>query len=142
MSDTSVEIVRAGFEAWNEGGIEALLEYIHPQFEVTTPPDLAAEPDTYRGHDGVRRYFESFYDAMDRVSFEPHDYLPVGDLVVMPMTLRARGRATGIETEQSVVQVWEVKDGKVIRAEVFATLDEAMAAAQARLGAEAGEPAA
>ena len=45
---------------------------IHPEFEVTTPQSLASEPDTYRGHEGIRRYFDSFYEAMENVYFEGH----------------------------------------------------------------------
>ena len=130
MSEENLEVVRAGFEALNEGGVEALIPFIHPEFEATTPPELAAEPDTYRGHDGVRRYFASFYDAMDRVTFEAEDFIAVGDRVVVPMVLRARGRTTGIEVEQRVAQVWTLREGKAIGAEAFGTLDEALAAAR------------
>ena len=99
MSSRNVEIVRGGFEALNEGGVEALLPLVHPEFEMTTPPNLAAEPDTYRGPEGVRRYFDSFYDAMDEVRFEPGEFREVGGRVIAQSTLIARGRATGIEVE-------------------------------------------
>jgi hypothetical protein len=130
-ADENVEIMRAGMAAFEEGGVEALLTFVHPEFEMTTPANLAAEPDTYRGHDGMRRYFESFYDAMDEVSFAPSELIPAGDAVVVPMTLRARGRTTGIETEQAVVTTWWLRDGKAIRVDIFATFDEALEAAQA-----------
>lgn len=130
-ADENVEIMRAGMAAFEEGGVEALLAFVHPEFEMTTPANLAAEPDTYRGHDGMRRYFESFYDAMDEVSFAPSELIPAGDAVVVPMTLRARGRTTGIETEQAVVTTWWLRDGKAIRVDIFATFDEALEAAQA-----------
>ena len=106
------------------------MPFIHPEFEVTTPPGLAAEPDTYRGPDGIRRYFSSFYEAMDRVTFEADEFIAVGERVVVPVTLHTRGRTTGIETEQRIVQVWELRDEKAYRVEVYATLDEAMAAAR------------
>jgi ketosteroid isomerase-like protein len=130
MSATNVDLVRSGFETLGEAGVEGLLPFIHPEFEVTTPPGLAAEPDTYRGPEGVRRYFDSFYEAMDEVSFDAKDFIPVGERVVVPMTLRARGRTTGIVAEQDIVQIWELRGEKAIRVEVFATLDEAMAAAR------------
>jgi ketosteroid isomerase-like protein len=130
MAESNVDLVREGFEALNQGGVEALLPLIHAEFEVTTPPGLAAEPDTYRGPAGVRRYFESFYEAMDRVEFEPERFVAVGERVVVPMTLRARGRTTGIETAQQIVQVWELEDGKAIRVSVYATVEEAMQRAQ------------
>ena len=52
MSSRNVEIIRGGFEALSEGGVEALVPLIHPEFEMTTPANLAAEPDTYRGPEG------------------------------------------------------------------------------------------
>jgi ketosteroid isomerase-like protein len=134
MSESNADLVRRGFEAMREGDVDALLPFIHPDFEATTPPGLAAEPDTYRGAEGIRRYFDSFYDAMDRVNFEPEDFIQVGERVVVPLTLRARGRTTGIETAQEAVTIWDVKDGKAIRIEVYATLEEAMAAARSTAG--------
>jgi ketosteroid isomerase-like protein len=126
MSSQNVELVRAGFEALSEGDVEGLLPFIHPEFEVTTSPDLAAEPDTYRGHDGVRRYFDSFYDAMDEVRFEPRGFRDVGGRVIVPTTLCARGRTTGIETQQELVMVWSLREGQAIRVETYGTLNEAL----------------
>jgi ketosteroid isomerase-like protein len=103
---------------------------IHPEFEMTTPANLAAEPDTYRGPEGVRRYFDSFYDAMDEVRFEPREFREAGERVIAQSTVTARGRATGIEVKQRVVLVWTLRDEQVIRVEVYATLDEALEATQ------------
>ena len=74
--------------------------------------------------------YKIFYDAMDRVEFDAEDFIDVGDRVVVPIVLRARGRTTGIEVEQRLVGIWDVRDGKAIGTEVFATMDEAMAAAR------------
>ncbi|MGH2952210.1 MAG: nuclear transport factor 2 family protein [Solirubrobacterales bacterium] len=131
MASNDVDVVREGFEALEEGGYEALLPLISPEFEVTTPAELASEPDTYRGPDGVRRYFESFYDAMDEITFTAREYELVGDRVVVDFTLRARGRSTGIEAEQRGFQVWQVRDGKAVRLEVFADRERAYEAARA-----------
>jgi ketosteroid isomerase-like protein len=126
VTTDNTELVRTGFEALSEGGVDALLPLIHPEFELTTPPNLAAEPDTYRGPEGIRRYFDSFYDAMDEVHFEPREFRDAGGRVIVEATLTARGRATGIETQREVVMVWSVRDEQAIRVEVFATLDEAL----------------
>jgi ketosteroid isomerase-like protein len=131
MSSRNVELVRGGFETLRQGGVEALLPLVHPEFEMTTPANLAAEPDTYRGPEGIRRYFDSFYEAMDEVRFEPGELREVAGRVIAQSTLIARGRATGIEVTQEVALVWWLKDDKVIRLEVFATLDEALEATQA-----------
>jgi ketosteroid isomerase-like protein len=130
MAESNVELVRRGFAAMREGDPDALMPFIHPEFEVTTPGQLAAEPDTYRGPEGVRRYFDSFYEAMDRVGFEADEFIPVGDLVVVPSVLRTRGRSSGIESEQRVALVYELRDGLAFRIEVYPTVREAMEAAQ------------
>jgi len=70
VSGENLETVQRGFDAFNENGVEGILPLIHPDFEATTPPSLASEPDTYRGHDGVRRWFDSFYEVMDGIRWD------------------------------------------------------------------------
>jgi ketosteroid isomerase-like protein len=125
----NVEIVKRGFAAFDQGGVEALLEFIHEDFEASTPPGLASEPDTYVGHDGVRRYFDSFNEVMEDIRWESHSFREVGDKVVVEFTLYARGRSTGLEFGQPAVQVWTLRDGKGIGLELYPTLEEALAAA-------------
>ena len=134
MTETNLDLVRAGFEAFNESGVEGILRFIHPEFEASTPPELASEPDTYRGHDGVRRYFDSFYEAMDEIRWEAHSFQQAGERVIVEFTLHARGKSTGLEFGQDAVQVWEIRDGKAIGLKLYPTLEEARAAAAAGEG--------
>jgi ketosteroid isomerase-like protein len=130
VSNDNLEIVQRGFEAFNNGGVEGILPVIHPEFEATTPPNLASEPDTYRGHDGIRRWFDSFDEVMDQIRWDARGFQQVGDRVVVEFTLRARGKTTGLDFGQEAVMVWSMRDGKAIRVELFETLDEALAAAE------------
>ena len=129
MPSEKIEIVRAGFDAFNRDGVEGILPIIDPDFEATTPPELASEPDTYRGHDGVRRYFDSFYEAMDEIRWEAHSFEELGGKVIVEFTLRARGKSTGLDFGQSAVQVWTLREGKAVGLDLYPTLDEARAAA-------------
>jgi ketosteroid isomerase-like protein len=128
MASENVEIVKRGFTAFDQDGVDGLLAFVHEDFEATTPPGLASEPDTYRGHDGVRRYFDSFYEVMDEIRWEPHRFHEVGDKVVVEFTLYARGKSTGLEFGQPAVQVWRLRDGKGIGLELYPTLEEALTA--------------
>jgi uncharacterized protein len=130
----NLEIVRRGFDAFNQGGVEGILPFIHPEFEATTPPNLASEPDTYRGHDGIRRWFDSFDEVMEEIRWDAHGFQEVGDRVVVEFTLRARGKTTGLDFGQEAVMVWWLRDGRAIRVELFETLDEAIAAARGAAG--------
>ncbi len=130
MSGENVDFIERGFEAFNERGVEGILPFIHPEFEATTPPNLASEPDTYRGHDGIRRWFDSFDEVMDGIRWDAHDFQQAGDKVVVEFTLRARGKTTGLDFGQDAVMVWSMRDGKAIRVELFESLDDALRAAR------------
>ena len=121
--------MQRGFAAFSDEGPEGLIRFLHPDFEMTTPAGMAAEPDTYRGHDGIRRYFDSFNEVMDEIRFDVIGYEDLGDgRVLTPTVLRARGKLTGIEVEQQVSQVWEISGGLAHRCHVFPTPEEARAA--------------
>jgi len=138
VATTKLEIVKAGFHAFNERGVDGVLPIIDPEFEVTTPPELASEPDTYRGHEGVRRYFDSFYEVMDEIRWEAHSFEEVGAKVIVPYTLHARGKSSGLEFGQNAVMVWELRGDKAIGLEIFETVEEARTAAGEE---EGGNPA-
>jgi ketosteroid isomerase-like protein len=139
MSESDVKALRDGFDALAEGGYEALMPLIDPDFEMTTPPGQAAEPDTYRGREGMRRWWESFYEVMDDIEIRPRNFTDAGEnRVVSEFTLSARGQASGIEVQQEVVTLWTFRDGKAIRVEFFRDPEEAWEAVAARDSAAAG----
>ena len=101
---------------------------MHRDFETAVGPELSVEPDTYRGHDGIRRYFTSFRDAMDEVRFHPECFREAGASVVVAVRLSAKGRSTGIVVEQRLGQVWTIRDGKAIRVQSYVSYREALRA--------------
>ena len=57
------------YEAFNEGGVEAILERLDPEIHVRereTMPDAA----TYHGREGFRKLFEVLLEAFDDVQYE------------------------------------------------------------------------
>jgi ketosteroid isomerase-like protein len=131
MPGENVETVRGWFEEFERNGIEAVIGFVHPDFEGVVPADLSVEPDTYRGREGAQRYVDSFNEVMDEIRFVPDDFIDVAGKVVVPMRVVAKGKETGIEVEQHAVQVWTVKDGMALQVKAYATREEAVAAAEA-----------
>jgi len=129
MPRENVEIVRRVNAAFNSGDIERSLALLHPDFETTVGPELSPEPDAYRGHHGVRRYFDSFREAMEQIRFHPADFREVGGSVVLALRLSARGRSTGIEVEQHLGQIWTIDEGRPIRVRSYRSYGEALEAA-------------
>ena len=118
MTTDVAELARRGFDALSNGGVEAMLEYVHPDFEMETLPGIAAEPQVYRGHDGVRRWWDSFYEIMDEVTVEADEVTEIGpDRALIHFKMRARGHASGIEVTQEARAVATVRDGLTLRLE-------------------------
>ena len=128
MSRENVEIMRRGFEAMSRGDLPEILTFIHPEFEVTIPADLSAEPDTYRGHEGIRRYLRSFEAEMEDIRFLPERFWDVGENVVVDVLVTAKGKTTGIPVELRSGQVWTVRDGKAVSARIYREPAEALEA--------------
>ncbi len=128
MASDKEEIVKRGLRAYEERGVDGLLEFVHPEFEMTTPAEIASEPDTYGGHEGLRRYFESFFEIMDEVRMEPTEIIVRGDDVLVRFDLVARGRSSGIEAIQKAYAIWEVDDDLLRGIRFFISDDELTAA--------------
>ena len=68
---------------------------------------------------------------------EADEFLEVGDHVVVLTTYHGRGRESGVEIEQLGAHVFQLRDGKVVRLEIFVSRETAIASAQAALADEA-----
>ena len=128
MSQRNVELVRAAMADYNEKGPEAILALIDSDFVAVVPPSLSVEPDTYRGFEGMRRYFELWSEVMDDVRFLPKEFIDAGDRIVVPFRVVARSRETQLELEQHAVHVWTLRDGRALSVEAYPTKAEALRA--------------
>lgn len=137
MSERDVKLLADGLSTLADEGFEAMMPLVHPEFEMTTPPEMAAEPQTYRGAEGqtyrgaegLRLWWESFYEVMDEVRLEPARIVDGGDgVVIVDMQLRATGQSSGLEVSQHAVMLVRLRDELMHRVEMFATIDEALAA--------------
>ena len=96
-------------------------------------PAAAARVDLgpYRGvypREQVRGLLEEMNSTFESVRFEPHEFIEAGDRVVMPMTIRFRGR-DGIEVKADTTNLWVLRGGAVERIVLYQELDEALRAA-------------
>lgn len=69
----------------------------------------------YRGHEGIREFMREVDEALSEVQIELLEIRDLGERIVVIGRLRARGKASGAETESSIGWVVEFKDGRVTR---------------------------
>jgi ketosteroid isomerase-like protein len=124
MADPRIELVSELFDRVN-GERDSIYELLSEDFVAEVPPSVSAEPDTYEGHAGVRRYMDAFAGLLEDVRFEPLEFHLEDGRVIVDLMLKGRGAASGIEVEQRSAVMHSVSGGKVTRMEVFPNVEAA-----------------
>jgi ketosteroid isomerase-like protein len=132
VTEPNVEVVRRLFDRYDEDGIDGVLETLDEDILIEIPPELSAEPDDYRGHDGARRYFAGFTGMIDDVRYEALEFISVGDAVITHIRLSGRGATSGIDTDLEAFVVHDVANGRIVRMRPYADLESAQAAVAGR----------
>jgi uncharacterized protein len=127
MAIDNVEIVRRGYRAFREGGVEAILEFLDPAIEWHMSAAFTHAPHTYYGHDGVREVFRFFNERIDELGADPHEFIEAGDRVIVPLRMHGRLRETGEPVAYELVQVWTGRDGKAIKLVTYPDTETAVA---------------
>jgi ketosteroid isomerase-like protein len=131
MEVDNVEIVRRGYKAFAEGGVEAILEYLDPAIEWRMSAVFTRTPQVFWGHDGVREVFRFFNEEIEDLGADPHEFIDAGDRVIVPVRMHGRLRASGEPVAYELVQVWLGRDGKAIRLVTYPDREAAIADATA-----------
>ena len=106
---------------------EALGRFLDPTIEWIPVTDSVLAVDSYRGFEGVRRFWGEFLSAWERYRVEPLRFDAAGDQVAV--VVHIVGRTHELELDATRSSLLTVRDGRVVRVESYADPDEARAAA-------------
>ena len=126
MSQENVEIVRASFEAWNAGDIDALRETYHPDV-IMRSPEGWPESGPAVGREAVMRQFEQLRETWDADASEPiSDFIDAADRIVVRAIWRGVGHGPEATMEWTIV--FTVREEKIFGVEFFWDHAEALEA--------------
>jgi ketosteroid isomerase-like protein len=132
MDEESIELVSRVFEAFAERDVEAVLELVGPEVEFFPPTaSIAGHETPYRGHEGLRQYFEDVAHIWDVLEVDMHEYREVGDQVIALGRVYGRG-IDGLLVDSPTGWIWTVEGGKIVAGRVYTSRQDALDAA--RLG--------
>ena len=132
MSQENVEVVRAAFEAWERGGLDALSEFWDARIDWRAAEGAIDDAGPIRGADAMRAYLQDWLDDFDEMRVEPEELIDAGEQVVAVQRISARAKASGIETELRYAVVYTVRDGKIVRGREYWERAQALEAAGLR----------
>jgi ketosteroid isomerase-like protein len=125
LFDQSVRLVRAGrFEEW-----DAMPEWALYDPEVVLV-DVAEIPgsDTYRGIDGLKRWFRAGTETFEEVRWERRNFTARGPHVLVDVHGHFRGAGSGAEVKMDLTHVFTLRDGRVVRIAGFVDRTKALEA--------------
>jgi uncharacterized protein len=133
MSQENVELVRRGFEAFAQGGPDAMGDFWADDIDYRAAEGALDDPGPMHGKDAVRAYVQDWLDMFDDIKVEPVELIDAGEDQVIAV-LRGSGRAklSGVETDMTYATVYTIRDGKIARGREYWTRDEALEAAGLR----------
>ncbi len=135
MSQENVEVVRRAFEEFQTGmerddpGAGFDSDAIGDDYEWITSRSFEGRT-VWRGREEFTEFVRTFTDEFEDWSVRAERWIDAGDdRVVALMHQSATGKGSGAPVEWPVGQIWELKDGRVIRTRNYPSHAEALEAA-------------
>jgi|SRR6188474_3954143 uncharacterized protein len=129
MSQENVEIVRRFEHSWSRQDLDAALECVDSEMEFDWSDSMGPFRGTYKGHEGIAEFWAQMLDAWEHFSPEMEEAIECGaeDLITVDV-VRAQGKGSGVPIEARGAMLWTLRDGKIVRAKMFQTKEEALEA--------------
>jgi ketosteroid isomerase-like protein len=129
MSQDNVELIRAGFAAFERGDVSQMLDLMADELVV-----YRADPDgaTFHGKEGYFEATAEWTEGFSDWSVIPEEFIDAGDFVVAHVRQTARLEASAISVEGGFWFVFEVDGAKVTKLSFYVRRSEALEAAGLR----------
>jgi ketosteroid isomerase-like protein len=126
MSQENVEIVRAAFEAYNRGDLDALTQFYDPDVVFET-----LLLGTHRGNEAIRVLYEENRKTLSGYRLDPIELIDAGNKVVADVQVIGVGPASQIamEDRDRFALLFTIRNGRTVRQQSFRNREDALEAA-------------
>ncbi len=133
MSQEDVEVVLRQFAATNERDFRRAMSYYAEDVQLVVRADAFLDAGTFRGREVVGKYFADWFATFEPgYRFDIEEARDLGGVVFLDASHHGRGRTSGIEVHKQTGYLCELRDAKIVRAELFPTPTDALEAAKRR----------
>jgi ketosteroid isomerase-like protein len=127
----NADLIRPIYEEWGRGNWKPSFDVYHPQMEWGWSDEFPGLAGVYRDPSDPNRRLHTWLSEWEYWRAEPDEFLEIGNHVVVLATYHGWGKGSGVEIKQEGAHVFELRDGKVIRLEIFANRERALESVQA-----------
>jgi ketosteroid isomerase-like protein len=131
VSEYNIDLVSRMFEAFARRDLEAMVATMSADIEfLPVTANITTGGVPYRGHDGIARYLVDVAGVWPELRVFPDDMREVDGGVLVALG-RVIARGGGMILDRPTGWVFTIRDGKIARGHVYASHEEALAAAAA-----------
>lgn len=129
MSKEHVEVVQRVMRRFADQNIDAALEDIDSDAVLDWSNSDAPDSGVYRGHAAWRTFMQGRDDALGHRHFDTAKLIaPNPETVLLAGSTSEQGRTSGAKVEARGAAIWTLRDGKVVRLELYQSSDAALKA--------------
>jgi ketosteroid isomerase-like protein len=122
-----VRSVYAAFSGLARGG--EITSYVATHFDSDCEYRPVEEASAIRGHGALMRWIQRWLEAWQDAWDEIDEIVAAGETVVTAIRVHGRGRKSGVQISQRLFDVFELRDGRVLRVTEYLDRDQAFEAA-------------
>jgi ketosteroid isomerase-like protein len=114
-------------EAYSRGDYEAALAGFDPDIVWQVDADLVPDAATYRGHEGVQRFWEAWGEVIEGMALEIEECRTVAPDQVLAIT-RTHGTGSGSGAPVAsgrFAQLVDYRDGRAVRVRLYGSISRA-----------------
>jgi ketosteroid isomerase-like protein len=131
MLQENVSVVLDQFAATNERDFPRAMSHYAEDVELVVDPYAFLQGGTFRGREAVGQWFADWFTTFESgYRFEIEEARDLGDVVLLVASHHGRGRTSGVEVGGQTGYLYTLDHGKIVRAELYRTGDEAREAAE------------
>jgi ketosteroid isomerase-like protein len=123
----NVDLIRPIYDEWGQGNFRPNWEVYAEDMEWGWSEEFPGLAGVYRDSRDPNPRLQAWLCEWEEWRAVPEEFLEIGDWVVVLARYRGRGRGSGVEIVQEGAHVFKLRDGKVVRMEIFASRERALA---------------
>ena len=131
MASHNIELIRPIYDEWGRGSWRTAFDVYDPHMEWGWSSEFLGLAGVYEDPRDPNPRLRTWLSGWEYWRAEADEFLEFGDHVVVLATYHGRGKGSGVEIHQLGAHVFKLRDGKVVRLEIFASREKAIASVKA-----------
>jgi ketosteroid isomerase-like protein len=126
MAPDDAALLEAIYAEWGRGNWRPYFDFYDAEMEWGWSDEFPGLSGVYKDQQDPNPRLRAWLSGWEDWRAEADDFLEFGDTVVVLASYYGRGKGSGVEIHQEGAHVFKLRDGKVVRLEIFASRKRAM----------------